>query len=266
MNEGIDGRAGPHTPARSLFDDRSAYLDRFGLLLVITVLTIVVLSLVDLTVDDDQPMRTLAAAGANAVVGVMLLLALRASGLARRWLRVADVIVVVAILMLLLLAGATTVSPALTVTTDSAPLLIVLLAFFVPVVTVRRLLQCREVTPQTLMGALSAYLAIPIAFFYAFLAVDWAGGPFFGEPEPTTTFMYYSLSTLSTLGFGDVVATTELGHLLSTGEAITGQLYMVTFVAMIVGLYASGRHDRHARLGPDQGPDQGPDDGPEARG
>lgn len=250
-----DGDAGRHTPMRSLFDERSAYLDRFGLLLVITVLTIIVLSLVDLTIDDEQPMRTLMAAGANAVVGVMLLLALRASGLARHWLRVADVIVVVSILIVLLLAGATTLSPALTVTTDSAPLLIVLLAFCVPIVTVRRLLQHREVTPQTIMGALSAYLAIPIAFFYAFLAVDWAAGPFFGTPEPTTTFMYYSLSTLSTLGFGDFVAETELGHLLSTGEAITGQIYLVTFVAMIVGLYATGRHAR-----------RGLDEGPEARG
>lgn len=248
VTDGAQAHSGPHTPVRSLFDERSAYLDRFGLLLLITILTIIVLSLVDLTVDQEQPVRTVAAAGANAVVGVLLLLALRASGLARRWLRVADVIVVVSILIVLLLAGATTLSPALTVTTDSAPLIIVLVAFCVPVVTVRRLLQHREVTPQTLMGALSAYLAIPIAFFYAFLAVDWAAGPFFGDPEPTTTFMYYSLSTLSTLGFGDVVATSELGHLLSTGEAITGQLYMVTFVAMIVGLYASGRH---ARLGKD---------------
>lgn len=250
-----DGEAGRHTPMRSLFDERSAYLDRFGLLLVITVLTIVVLSLVDLTIDEEQPMRTLMAAGANAVVGLMLLLALRASGLARHWLRVADVIVVVSILIVLLLAGATTLSPALTVTTDSAPLLIVLLAFCVPIVTVRRLLQHREVTAQTIMGALSAYLAIPIAFFYAFLAVDWAARPFFGVPEPTTSFMYYSLSTLSTLGFGDYVAETELGHLLSTGEAITGQIYLVTFVAMIVGLYATGRHAR-----------RGLDEGPEARG
>jgi hypothetical protein len=242
-----DGRGAPHTPSRSIFDERSPYLDRFGLLLIITVVTIVVLSLVDLTVDDEQPVRTMAAAVGNAVVGVMLLLALRASGLARRWLRVADVVVIVSIVVVLFLAGATALSPALTVTTETAPLLIVLVAFCVPVVTVRRLLQHREVTAQTIMGALSAYLAIPIAFFYAFLAVDWADGPFFGDPEPTTTFMYYSLSTVSTLGYGDVVATTELGHLLSTGEAITGQIYLVTFVALVVGLYATGRHARQRR-------------------
>lgn len=79
---------------------------------------------------------------------------------------------------------------------------------------------------------------IAVAFNYAFLAADAYQPPFFGQPEPTTSFMYYSLVTATTLGYGDPGAATNLGRLLSTSEAVIGQVFLVTFVAMLVGLLA----------------------------
>ena len=113
---------------------------------------------------------------------------------------------------------------------------------------VRRLLQHRTVTTGTLLGAVSAFLLLPNAFTYAFLTVGTLQGtPFFGQAEPTTSFMYFSLSTITTVGYGDLTAVTPLARLIATAEAVSGQVYLVTFVAMLVGLraqrWAAGRRD-----------------------
>ncbi len=47
-------------------------------------------------------------------------------------------------------------------------------------------------------------------------------------------FVYYSLVTLSTLGYGDVVPTLPLARSLAAIEAIVGQLYIAVFVATLV--------------------------------
>ena len=45
--------------------------------------------------------------------------------------------------------------------------------------------------------------------------------------------MYLSFTTLATVGFGDLSAREPLGRMLSVSEAVTGQLYLVTVVALV---------------------------------
>jgi hypothetical protein len=119
---------------------------------------------------------------------------------------------------------------------------VVLLAVVAPMAVIRRLVQHRVVTRGTLLGAISGYLLLPIAFFYLFIAsANWMREPFFGTPQPTTTYMYFSLTTVTTTGYGDYTAQTEFGRLLAMAEALSGQIYLVTFVAMLVGLFIAGR-------------------------
>ena len=47
------------------------------------------------------------------------------------------------------------------------------------------------------------------------------------------------MATLTTIGYGDFTAHTDLGRLLCTAEAMIGQIYLVAFVAMLVGLFAA---------------------------
>ena len=56
--------------------------------------------------------------------------------------------------------------------------------------------------------------------------------------------MYFSLTTITTVGYGDLTAQTHLGRLLANSEAVVGQVYLVTFVAMIVGLRAQAWRER----------------------
>jgi hypothetical protein len=57
--------------------------------------------------------------------------------------------------------------------------------------------------------------------------------------------MYFSLATVTTVGYGDLAPASNIARLLSTSEALVGQVYLVTFVAMLVGLAASRWRANH---------------------
>ena len=48
--------------------------------------------------------------------------------------------------------------------------------------------------------------------------------------------MYYSFSTLTTLGYGDIVPTGPVTRSLAIGEALTGQLYLAVMIARLVAM------------------------------
>jgi hypothetical protein len=48
---------------------------------------------------------------------------------------------------------------------------------------------------------------------------------------------------MATLGYGDYTAGTTLGRSLAVAELIIGQLFLVTAVALVVGLLVSNRRD-----------------------
>jgi len=50
-------------------------------------------------------------------------------------------------------------------------------------------------------------------------------------------YVYFSFVTLATLGYGDLVPRTTLGRMLAVTEALVGQLYLVTVVALLVSNY-----------------------------
>lgn len=238
-----------------LFDNRSAYLDRFGLLLAATGASIVLLSLVDLRSDGGLGSQLLSL-GASSGVALTLTGALRASGLAARPQRLVDALLLLGllglggVLLLDVFAGASL--PLLQ--QGAPPLGVVLLAVLAPAIVVRRLAHHTGVRVSTLLGAVSAYLLIPVAYCYLLLTVDVnQATPVFGQPEPTTSFMYFSLTTLTTVGYGDLAPATPLARLLATSEALVGQVYLVTFVAMLVGLAGERLRGRSAAAGPETG-------------
>jgi hypothetical protein len=57
------------------------------------------------------------------------------------------------------------------------------------------------------------------------------------------TFLYYSFTTLTTLGYGDIRPVTHAARMLSTGEALIGQLYVAILIARLVGSHISQRGD-----------------------
>jgi hypothetical protein len=108
-----------------------------------------------------------------------------------------------------------------------------------PVIVSGLVKQFREaggVTLQTMFGVLCLYLLIGLMFGVAYATIDEISATaFFTQGAPQRDdFLYFSYSTLSTVGYGDLTAATDLGRSLAITEALLGQLYLVTVVAVIV--------------------------------
>jgi Ion channel len=96
----------------------------------------------------------------------------------------------------------------------------------------------RGVTLQTAYGVLCVYLLIGMLFAFAFGAVAvLQSGPLFtnGTEGDLQAHLYFSFTTITTVGYGDLAPAGDLARAFSILEALIGQLYLVTVVAVIVG-------------------------------
>ena len=91
---------------------------------------------------------------------------------------------------------------------------------------------------HAIAGVLALYLMIGMAFAFLYGGIDHVGNtPFFADNVPATVSrcLYFSFTTLTTVGYGDMVADTDLGRTLAIFEALLGQIYLVTIVSLLVG-------------------------------
>jgi hypothetical protein len=107
-------------------------------------------------------------------------------------------------------------------------------AIFVGVI--RTLRANQGVTVEAVIGVLCVYVLIGMFFASVYGSIQRLGGQFFaqGGHEASASYLYFSFTTLSTVGYGDLTARTNLGHTLSVSEALLGQVYLVTVVSLIV--------------------------------
>jgi len=97
---------------------------------------------------------------------------------------------------------------------------------------------------DVVLGALCAYLYIGSWFAFAYRSVALLSrAPFFAQPgaERPLNYLYFSFITLTTTGFGDLSPVYGPGRMLAAVEAIIGQLYLVTVVALVVSAFRKGR-------------------------
>ena len=94
-----------------------------------------------------------------------------------------------------------------------------------------------EVNSRSVAGAICVYLLFGMLFMFLYGVLAALGhGPFFAQGTDGTRPIrfYFSFVTLATLGYGDYTPAGNLGHALAVLEALIGQLYLVTVVAVIV--------------------------------
>jgi hypothetical protein len=123
------------------------------------------------------------------------------------------------------------------------------LAFVGPVVIVRRISQHARIDVETVAASLCVYLLAGMFFAYVFRIMHDLDAPFFAQHvhDHAADYVYYSFSTLTTLGYGDFTARTAMGRMVSVSEALLGQLYLVSVVALFVGNIGGARLRRAAR-------------------
>ncbi len=129
---------------------------------------------------------------------------------------------------------------------------------FSAVLLLRNLFRPRAcVTTDTILGAINAYLLIGIgwASAYALLESLQPGSFALGARadaaprELSWTFLGFSYTTLTTLGYGNIAPLTPRADALCTAEAMLGQFYVAILVGRLVALQlaqqaAAGRRDR----------------------
>jgi hypothetical protein len=107
----------------------------------------------------------------------------------------------------------------------------------------QRVVTSERVGSRTILGALSVYAVLGILFTFVYGFVERVqGGPFFeGHPHPAGgDFLFFSYTTLTTTGYGNLVPGGQPGRMISGLEMMIGQIFLVTLVAGLVSLWRPG--------------------------
>ena len=126
-----------------------------------------------------------------------------------------------------------------------------------------RIARARVINMAIVVNAISVYLLIGLLFTYIDLTLaTFSSGPFFVQGEQSVaTFLYFSFITLVTIGYGDFTPALMAGRFSAVAEGLFGQLYLVTFLAMIVANLGRTRDTLPHRIKHDEA---APDDQPES--
>jgi hypothetical protein len=181
------------------------------------------------------------------VVACTLLVTLLAARAPRLWVTLALGVVGAAALVVIWAALTQTLAGFLGL--SSALGVCLLLA--TPVVIVRDIIKTRLVSVQTLLAAMCLYLLIGIIFalLYDFVGTLTPGG-FFGSPSQgaITNCLFFSFTTLTTVGYGNLVPATAFGQSLAMVEAVLGQIYLIVVVARLVSLWGQYLPQRGSKV------------------
>lgn len=113
-------------------------------------------------------------------------------------------------------------------------------------IVVAHLFQRRDVTVDTILGAVVTYLLAAVAFAQVFLILELLDeGAFRGlsdatladRPELSNALLYFSFVCITTMGYGDIVPVTNIARSLAVMEGVFGQLYLAVMIARLVGLH-----------------------------
>lgn len=121
----------------------------------------------------------------------------------------------------------------------------------------RHVVRPDEVTADIIAGAVCVYILLGMVWamtfaylehafpgsFVSLLSGDPVTGAIGGDLEEAhfTTFLYFSFTTLTTLGYGDILPKSAEAQSLTSLEAITGVLYIGAFVARLITAYQPKR-------------------------
>ena len=96
-----------------------------------------------------------------------------------------------------------------------------------------------EITFQRIQGSIVVYLVIGLTFTYAFHAIYLLSGDgSFNnlKGDGLKEFLYFSLTSLTTMGYGDITPVHPIARSFANLEALIGQLYPAILIARLVSM------------------------------
>ena len=112
----------------------------------------------------------------------------------------------------------------------------VLLVISTPVIVLREVLSARDVTAQTIIGAICVYLLLGISLTFLAVSID-GWGAFFETPPRSTGYVYFAFVTITSLGYGDLTPYSDGARMVSVAFAVVAQMYLVIVVARLVSVW-----------------------------
>jgi len=113
------------------------------------------------------------------------------------------------------------------------------------VLIVRHAVRAQKVTADTIAGAACAYLLTALTWSTMYELLESLRPGSFDIPstlllppahDPSFALVYFSFTTLTTVGYGDIHPLNAAAGGLAIGEAVVGQLYVAIMIARLVGL------------------------------
>ncbi len=110
---------------------------------------------------------------------------------------------------------------------------------FTALIGLLQVLRERQITTDTIYGAVSVYLLMGLTWANAYGLIESVSPGSFsagsGESAFTfPTFIYFSFVTLTTLGYGDITPVTDQARSLAVLEMVSGTLYIAVLIARLV--------------------------------
>jgi len=111
----------------------------------------------------------------------------------------------------------------------------------------------RRVSADTVVGGINIYLLFALAFMLIHSLVEvlqpgsytLGGVPLYEHAlsmdfsDSFAMMLYFSFVTITTLGYGDIVPVSGAAKILSSGQALFGQIYLAVFIARLVALHVA---------------------------
>jgi ion channel len=204
--------------------------DAFGLVLLLVLITYVLASVIS--------NRGWAAVLLTAVMGATSIVALASSKVRPLFVRRTLLLAVLAVLFAVI-SAASGGRPWL----SAANFVDICLLAVAMAAVLRRVVTADRVSSRTILGAISVYASLGILFTWAYGLIDRIeGGGFFGPGVATkgSDLLFFSYTTLTTTGYGDLVPAGQVGRMVSGLEMMLGQIFLVTLVAGLVSLWKPG--------------------------
>jgi 4-amino-4-deoxy-L-arabinose transferase-like glycosyltransferase len=205
--------------------ERAKVQDRFGMVLLLLIITV----FFSISAPDGPWARVMIAV----VSAVILSIAMFASGARQKvvwtWLCISGLGVGSSIIIFITRPG---------IAREDLPLTTLLLVLITLGAIARRLWLHAEISVLTVLGALCIYVLLGLSFALVFEVVgEFGSQPFFVSQETGTRsdYVYFSFTTMTTVGYGDLTPQGGLGGALAVTEGLLGQIYLVTAVAALVG-------------------------------
>ncbi len=182
---------------------------------------------------EQSPLRAIGAVFVVLLAGSLLVLS-------RSFVPIAGLISVVGLLAASLVLRARGLQGALDISLQATAWL--LIALVIIWVVVRAVFEPGRITYHRIVGAMLLYLTIGVAFVALYTMIGaWVPNAFNGltvavHRSIPSDLVYFSFTTLTTVGYGDIVPVHPLARSLSNLEAIIGQLYPATLLARLVSL------------------------------